>query len=346
MYNDAPVVGNYDANDTIQLGPVFPNSASSLTFNGISGFTISEGKSTNVLLLCQHNAVLSNGQGIRSYVQPNMIIGTGNYTGATIDNITNAYGNIKIVPGQMYISLYSNGSSIGKSLTKSFENNHPLMSIKLSADKSEKLIVNSFAISLNYLRNANDSDFTNIRVYQDNIPLGTYTGNDILLSQNNTVGAGKVLFNNISGLTVYSNNINYALIVMGHKAMNSGDGVKGSVLTNSTKEYGYVSGGTNTVAGKVQSILKIVPGTIFIYSLTNGNVANTVLSPSPEYKRELLSLKISASPGENITPNSVDFSLMYANGTTNSQLTNLQLYIDKGTIGTYDSGVDVFLSAK
>ncbi|RLI94585.1 MAG: hypothetical protein DRO92_02770, partial [Candidatus Altiarchaeales archaeon] len=313
-----------------------------MTFSAISGLTVPENGTTNIMIIMNHSA-LQSGEGILSYIASNMITGTGEYTGDTINNITVASGTSKIVPGELYISHYSNGDAIIKSLTKSAELNHELICIKLSANLAEALIVTKIGISLDYIAGAADSDFTNARLFIDNGTAGTYeSALDISIGATN-VAQGKVIFENISGLTVDSNNIKYVLLVIEHKAMTSGEGVRAIALTNQFETIGLITDYTDVAYGSATGVLKKVPASLIITSISNGDVADTLFTSAPESDREILALKISATSGENITLNTLKISLLYGNGATDTQITNARLFIDNGTIGTYETGVDTVL---
>ncbi len=271
-------------------------------------------------------------------------LATGEYTADIIRNRTNAAGTIKLVPGEMAISIYSNGDSILTTLTKNQEINHELICVRFTANNAEDLILNKIGISLNYLSTASDNDFTNARIFMDLGNLGTYdNGTDILIGVANDIVNGKVIFDSISGFTVQSNSTNFVLLLLEHNAMSSGEGVTGIALTNYIEFVGLTTVNTDVSCGSAISTLKKVPGSIVISSISNGDVTDFQFSSAPETRREIFALNISGSAGESITLSTIKFSLFYENGASDSDITNVKLFIDNGTIGTYEAGIDIVL---
>jgi len=342
IYIDKSTIGTFDGVGVDEYLAFSAAVTTNLTFNGITGLTVKASSATNVILIMDHGT-LNSGEGIKAYINYNKVSGTGLYTADSISSITATTGAPKIVPGELYISHCSNGDAIIKSLTKSSEINHELICIKLSANNAETLIINKIGLSLDYTGGAADTDFTNARIFIDNGTYGTYeSALDVFIDSTN-ISNSKLIFENISGLTVVSNNVKYLLLVTEHKKMSSGEGVKAIALTNQFEYIGFISDYTGNAFGSAEGVLKKVPGSLIISSISNGDVADTSFTLTPESQREILSLQISATAGENITLNTIKISLLYGNGADDTQITNIKLFIDNSIIGTYETGIDTVL---
>jgi len=82
--------------------------------------------------------------------------------------------------------------------------------------------------------------------------------------------SGVVEFSNITGLTVTGSGSTNVILVIGHKVMSSGKGVRGVVMSNWVESYGVLTGVTNTSDGEYTGIKKIVPGDIYVSVITQG----------------------------------------------------------------------------
>ncbi len=60
---------------------------------------------------------------------------------------------------------------------------------------------------------------------------------------------------------------------------------------------------------------------------------------------ELVGFKITPT-GENLTWSGLTVSLSYGGGMADADITNAQIYVDNGTVGTYEAGTDTQVGAQ
>ena len=104
----------------------------------------------------------------------------------------------------------------------------------------------------------------------DNGTIGSYSAVDSIISSVvPEPSSAKVLFTNVSGLTVPENSSKNILITFQHPALNSGKGIKSIIPVNAVKGYGKITLQTNFITNSISGVLKKVPAeTTFIISLT------------------------------------------------------------------------------
>jgi hypothetical protein len=89
---------------------------------------------------------------------------------------------------------------------------------------------------------------------------------------------------------------------------------------------------------------KEVEGIIYVSALTQGESAEKFFLKTPETNKEMMLIKLSSSFGEKKVITRIKISLDYINGKmSDSDITNLAIYYDKGSTGTYDAS-DALLS--
>ncbi|RLI92798.1 MAG: hypothetical protein DRO92_04850, partial [Candidatus Altiarchaeales archaeon] len=339
LYVDLGTAGTYDSSSDVLLGTVATPSSGKINFTGISGLTVLESSVTNLLVVVDHKT-LSNGYKVQAFVNYGKVTATGDYTSDSITSYSNAFSVIKQVINQLTVSVTSSGDSSATTLTKSAETYRELMGIRLSAGAGERLIVERIRLSLDYYDGAVDTDFTNIRLFIDLGTTGTYDGADVLLATNIEPSAGIVVFSNISGLTVPESGITNLLVTIGHIAMESGEGVKGIILTNWVSYYGETTSYTDTSVGSGQGITKEVPGTLIIQNNDTGDCADGWLSSAAENEKEIISIHLSATKGEDIRVTEIIISLEYFGGVAKTNFKDAWIYKDEPVIGDWVGGVD------
>ncbi|RLI93495.1 MAG: hypothetical protein DRO92_04170, partial [Candidatus Altiarchaeales archaeon] len=345
VYIDLGTAGTYDAADIAVSQIISEPSAGILDFTNITGLTIPEDSATNILVVFSHSA-LNSGDGIQGVVSAGWVEGFGNYTSYTSVSTGTATGVEKYVSSVIVVNVITNGDSGLRYITSAPENNVELMQIKLSVPSGENRVVSSIKISLNYGAGLGDADITNARIYIDKGISGSYDANDILVSETNIEPASGVLqFTNITGLTVKSSASTNILVVIGHNSLSYNESVQGIILTGWIESYGVTTGLTNTDTGPGGSgVIKEVPGEIFVTGITNGDTALKYLLATSQTNVELIQLKLSATIGEDKVITEIRLSLDYLEGINDSDITNLQVFIDRGTSGTYDAS-DVAVSS-
>jgi len=315
LYADSGNIGTFDGTE-IQLGNTISNIPdTNLVFNNITGFTIKPNKKTNVLLVISHKN-MTPGESIKAQVKKGLggFIGTGTYSGLVISNTNIQTGTIKQVPSDLYVSIKTQGDSAIKSFTKSSENYHELISIKISATYGENIRIRNLSLTLYYTNGSYDSYITNCRLFIDKNNNGTYDGFDTLLATLNKPNLGKINFTNISGLTILENSSTNLIVTIGHFAMPIGSGIQAFIKTNYISGIGIITGYTNYSYGSGQGILKKRPSDLIVRNINTGNVSSTFISKFNETNKEIICFNLSATPGENVTLSSIKISLYYQGG--------------------------------
>ncbi|RLJ02281.1 MAG: hypothetical protein DRP11_03190, partial [Candidatus Aenigmatarchaeota archaeon] len=342
IYLDVNNNGSFDSGvDT--LIATAPNPVSGVvSFSAITGFTIPENSATNILFILDHNALNVN-YGIRSKIKTNDITAIGIDTDYTNYSVNAVQGIYKEVPGEIYVSVNSNGDVLDRFLLPTYESNKEIISLKLSNTAGEDKILQKLVISLEYNGGATDTDFTNAKIYIDNTVYGTYTAVDVpLLGTNLQPVSGKLYFTNITGFTIRENTITNIILVLDDKVMTPGEGVKAYFIpqfiqfAGVTTEFTNYLGTNAVVFGSAIGVKKEVPGELYVFNITTGDAAATAILSAPETSKEIIALKISASVGENITLNRIMISLDYGGTFNDNNVTNARIYLDTGTLGTYD----------
>ncbi|RLI95679.1 MAG: hypothetical protein DRO92_01435, partial [Candidatus Altiarchaeales archaeon] len=346
VFLDLGTSGTYDVSDIAISSNVSEPSGMVVLFSNISGLTVRENSTTNILIVFGHNA-LNYGDRIQGIIQPSYLEYFGIDTVYTdTSSSVDAYGVVKEVPGEVYVSVITNGDSSLNYMSKSASEFVELMQLKLSATTGERKIVDRLKISLDYIVGLTDSDITNIRLYIDLGTSGSYDGSDILIqSINNTPSAGVVIFSNISGLTINESSFTNILIVFRHTTLSNGDRIQGNISTGWVRFYGIDTIYTDIDSGVGGTgVAKEVPGEIFVSSITQGEAALKYLLATEQTNVELMLIRLSASVGEDKVITRIKISLNNLSGITDTDITNCAVYLDAGTSGTYDAS-DVLVSS-
>ena len=158
----------------------------------------------------------------------------------------------------------------------------------------------------------------------------------------------------VSSINKFTNSINFSginqgfpvnsksnyLVVLQHYALNSGNGLTPYVkIGGITGQGNYTLEAITNVTSKTAAT-KLVGGQLKFTNVNVGNAVKTTLTRNAESYRELMLVKISANSAENIGINRIKVSLVYTNGSGNSDFTNLRILIDNNNSGTYD-GSDI-----
>jgi hypothetical protein len=347
IYIDSGTAGSYDVNDILISGPVIQPKSMVINFTNLSGLTIRPNRATNILVVIGHKG-LNYGDSIRCILKTNWVEYYGNYTGWTDRGYgNNCIGITKEVPGALFVIPRTNGDSALRYLLSSPETNIELMQLKLSATIGEDKVVNRLKLSLfSPSGTISDTDITNIRLFIDRSPIGTYDATDIAVSGIISEPSGMVvIFSNITGLTIRENNSTNVLIVFGHKTLSYGDNIQGIINPTNIEYYGIDTRYTNNSLSSVAySVIKEVPGDIFISTITNGNSSLRWLAKSPENNKEIMLFKISATIGENKIISKINISLEYYNGLTDANISNPKIYLDVNNNGNFDSSIDKLIA--
>jgi len=342
------IKGTYDLSD-IDLSDIALNVSQTkptngiLNFNNISGFTLNENSKTNLLLVIDHKQ-LNPGDRVQGILKQNWIVGKGVDSTLTITSISNHYAHIKTVPGILKVYHNNSGDVMNKYLLLSGENLKEIVALKLSAI-GEPLIVQNINLSIFYEYGFTDANFqpNSALLINENANLGTYdAGIDTPLYDTKSVNNGIIPF--VTSFTISKNSSKNLIALVDYNSILNGYSFVPYIATNKIKAKGQFSSFTNIFnKTNITGIHKEAKGTIFVSGITQGDYALKYLTREPETNKEIFSIRISAGLKENIVVNSIKISLNYFDGATDSDFTNAKLFIDRGIIGTYETGIDTKL---
>ena len=259
-----------------------------------------------------------------------------NYLGTNTIVFGSAIGVKKEVPGELYVFNNSAGDSAATALLSSPEINREIISLKISASVGENITLNRIMISLDYGGTFNDNNVTNARIYLDSATIGTYDGTEKLIDSTPEPVSAKLIFSNITGLTIQEASYTNILLVVEHNTLNPGSSINAVILTN------WISGGgvetvypisNQTVA---TGIRKYVASVVIASVITQGDVTDYQLNGQGMTNKEIFAFTLT-NYGENVVVSNIRFNIIYGNGATSSDFSNMVLLFDYGTIGTYDA---------